>query len=307
MQYLVFTFLLVSLFLAAGARAGVYIIRPSAGSTCRGGEECTLQWMDDGQSPLLSAFGPSTAGLYTGQMKLVQPLGDVDTSGSRSFTFTVDPRAGPNSDDYYIALASKSLGEMAWSPFFRMTNMEGSFDSPLPSSAIPSLSTLSPPQSSSTTILPTITVGTLSTLPLSISSTSIGPVASTSSSTTPSPSNSLAPSSSATPATPSSTTEFASPSSTSLSTPSTPSTSIPLASPQATNVSPAPASTDVVEAISSRFVTSTLSPSSEPTASSANSNSSSNAASTLLRGSSLSSPLFVGAITLSLSFVVSFL
>ncbi|KAF7439957.1 hypothetical protein PC9H_000294 [Pleurotus ostreatus] len=304
MQYLVFTFLLVSLFLAAGARAGVYIIRPSAGSTCRGGEECTLQWMDDGQSPLLSAFGPSTAGLYTGQMKLVQPLGDVDTSGSRSFTFTVDPRAGPNSNDYYIALASKSLGEMAWSPFFRMSNMEGSFDSPLPSSAIPSLSTLSPPQSSSTTILPTITVGTLNTLPLSISSTSIEPAASSSSSTTPNPSDSSAPSSSATPATPSSTTGFASPSSTSISTPSTPT---PLASLQATNVSPAPASTDVVEAISSRFVTSTLSPSSEPTASSANSNSSSNAASTLLRGSSLSSPLCVGAITLLVSFVVSLL
>ncbi|KAF4603126.1 hypothetical protein EYR38_003531 [Pleurotus pulmonarius] len=273
MQYLIFTFLL----LAAGARAGVYITRPSAGSTCRGGEQCTLQWMDDGQSPLLSAFGPSTAGLYTGQMKLVQPLGDVDTSGSRSFAFTVDPRAGPNSNDYYIALVSKSLGEMAWSPFFSMTNMDGSFDLPLPSSAIPSLSTLSPPQSSSTTILPTITVGTLSTLPVaSTSSDSLSPSSPATPTTSPATSPATPAASSGTPtSTPSSSTKLTS---TSSSTPSTPPTSTPSTLPQATNTTPAPASTDVVGATSSRFVTATVSPSPDPTAGPASANSSSNAA-----------------------------
>jgi len=43
------------------------VIQPSQGSTCRGGESCTITWLDDGSRPLLSAIGVSTVGLFTGK------------------------------------------------------------------------------------------------------------------------------------------------------------------------------------------------------------------------------------------------
>ncbi|KAJ8515132.1 hypothetical protein ONZ45_g7411 [Pleurotus djamor] len=133
------TWLLV-LILATVANAGIYVVRPSAGSTCRGGQDCQLQWLDDGTSPLLSAIGSCTVGLYFGSQQLVQPLGTVDVSGRRSFTFQVNPQAGPNSDKYYIALVSESLkvngtSATAWSPFFRLIRSAIAFFSFLPDNA----------------------------------------------------------------------------------------------------------------------------------------------------------------------------
>ena len=43
------------------------VIQPFKGSTCHGGESCTISWIDDGSRPLLSAIGVSTVGLYTGE------------------------------------------------------------------------------------------------------------------------------------------------------------------------------------------------------------------------------------------------
>ncbi len=39
---------------------------PASGSTCHGGEECTVQWLDNGAAPLLASFGVCSVGLYTG-------------------------------------------------------------------------------------------------------------------------------------------------------------------------------------------------------------------------------------------------
>lgn len=49
------------------SRGSFQVIQPSQGSTCRGGESCTITWLDDGSRPLLSAIGVSTVGLYTGK------------------------------------------------------------------------------------------------------------------------------------------------------------------------------------------------------------------------------------------------
>ncbi|KAL0946226.1 hypothetical protein HGRIS_012485 [Hohenbuehelia grisea] len=170
LQLLVCSFLVFVL--AANVNAELYVVDPTSGSTCRGGEDCTVTWLDDGTSPLLTAIGPCNVGLYTGNQQLVQQLGPVVVSSSRSLTFKVNPKAGPNSDRYYVAfvattarLNNSDSPYIGFSPFFRLNNMSGSFASPLPSSSFATPSTRP-----STTQLSTITVGRPST-PLASSST----------------------------------------------------------------------------------------------------------------------------------------
>ncbi|KIM41564.1 hypothetical protein M413DRAFT_151075 [Hebeloma cylindrosporum] len=147
--------------------AGLYVIQPSQGSTCRGGESCTITWLDDGSRPLLSAIGLSTVGLYTGKQKLVQRIVPVDVTSTHSITFKPNPAAGPNSDSYYIAITSTTLKGndstpySGFSPFFSLVGMSGSFDKPLPAatSNIPIPASLTRPAASGTT--KTITVGTV--------------------------------------------------------------------------------------------------------------------------------------------------
>ncbi|KAG5723896.1 hypothetical protein E4T56_gene9821 [Termitomyces sp. T112] len=166
------TFALVSAFfflqLALLVDAGIYVIKPEANSTCHGGQRCTIQWLDDGIRPLLAAAGVCTFGLYTGTMQLVQTIPPVDVSATRSISFKPIPAAGPNSDSYYIGIISITAKENssesyeAFSPFFSIDQMTGSFDSPL-SEATSTIPITSSVFSRSTTHLSTITVGTLLT------------------------------------------------------------------------------------------------------------------------------------------------
>ncbi|KAF8980383.1 hypothetical protein BDQ17DRAFT_1212269, partial [Cyathus striatus] len=64
------------------------VVNPRSGNTCHGGQPCTVEWVDDGLSPLLPAIGVCTVGLYAGQQQLVQSIEPVDVSLVRSFTFT---------------------------------------------------------------------------------------------------------------------------------------------------------------------------------------------------------------------------
>ncbi|KAF5384105.1 hypothetical protein D9615_003345 [Tricholomella constricta] len=191
------------------ADAGVYVLKPEARSKCHGGKACTIEWLDDGIQPLLSAAGLCTFGLYTGKQKLVQALPPADVSLIHSVTFKPNPAAGPNSDAYYIGIISTTFKDnssapyIAFSPFFSIDDMTGSFDNPLPeaTSAILIPSSFTPSTSGSgtrtatshsTTTLSTITVGTLSTsLPPLPTPTSTKPATtqtSSSSSTAPLPS-----------------------------------------------------------------------------------------------------------------------
>ncbi|KXN93287.1 hypothetical protein AN958_00211, partial [Leucoagaricus sp. SymC.cos] len=130
---------------------------------------------DDGQSPLLSAIGVCSVGLYTGKQQLVQTIAPVDVSQSHSLTFTPNAAAGPDSNTYYISFISTSakqnpsLPYAAFSPFFQLDGMKGSFDLPNPSAtqSIPIPTSLTTggqsTNSNSGDVLSTITVGTLST------------------------------------------------------------------------------------------------------------------------------------------------
>ncbi|KAL0570646.1 hypothetical protein V5O48_011313 [Marasmius crinis-equi] len=164
--------LLVALEAIVSVEAALYVINPQEGSTCHGGEECTVEWLDDGSRPLLSTIGVATIGLYTGNQQLVQRIDAVDVSKVQSLRFTPIPGAGPDSDAYYIAFSSTTFSEngtefLSFSPFFKLDQMSGSFSSALDSATssleIPSSLTASTDGTASSTPLSTITVGTLST------------------------------------------------------------------------------------------------------------------------------------------------
>ncbi|KAH9169542.1 hypothetical protein EDB89DRAFT_1854416, partial [Lactarius sanguifluus] len=73
------------------------VINPTTRSVCHGGKPCLVQWLDDGQNPLLATMGPCHVGLFSGNEKLIQQIEPVDVSTSLSLTFTPSPNAGPNS------------------------------------------------------------------------------------------------------------------------------------------------------------------------------------------------------------------
>ncbi|KAF8624693.1 hypothetical protein AX17_007024 [Amanita inopinata Kibby_2008] len=147
---------LFALKVALIVRAEIYVTKPTAGSTCHGEQPCTVEWLDDGNSPLLSAIGPTRVGLYTGNQQLLQSIQPVDVSKTHSFTFVPNPKAGPNSDAYYISFTPVSgnvdgKSYSGFSPFFALDNMSGSFSSPnsgaTSSSPIPSSSGSNPTNS----------------------------------------------------------------------------------------------------------------------------------------------------------------
>ncbi|KAF9531374.1 hypothetical protein CPB83DRAFT_101458 [Crepidotus variabilis] len=145
--------------------AGLYVISPSDGSECVANQPCTVTWLDDGRQPLLTAVGVSTIGLYTGRQRLVQSITPVDVSTVHSLTFQPNPAAGPNDGGYYIAIQStefktnNSMPYTSFSPFFRLSGMTGSFDSPLPAATSPIPIPPSLTQIPSSSATSTITVG----------------------------------------------------------------------------------------------------------------------------------------------------
>ncbi|KAJ7058196.1 hypothetical protein C8F01DRAFT_1149912 [Mycena amicta] len=181
---------LLALESATLAHAGLYFIQPASGSTCTGGFPCTVSWLDDGNSPLLPDIGTVTAGLYTGQLQLVQTLPPVDTADILSYQFTPIPAAGPNSKTYYLAFTSTKLktngtNYTGFSPFFTLEGMSGSFSSPL-SGATSTIAIASTVTNHPGSIIPTtITVGSVDTsFPTPTHSTTSKPISSSSTSST---------------------------------------------------------------------------------------------------------------------------
>ncbi|KAG7095803.1 hypothetical protein E1B28_006503 [Marasmius oreades] len=170
--------LLVALEAIVSVQASLYVIKPRQGDTCHGGEECIVEWLDDGTRPLLSSIGVTTIGLYTGTQQLVQNIPAVDVSEVQSFKFTPTPEAGPDSDTYYIAFSSTIFKQngtsyLSFTPSFKLDRMTGSFSAPLDSATSPLEipSSLTASTEAQTSSLSTVTVGTLSTslLPLDTS------------------------------------------------------------------------------------------------------------------------------------------
>ncbi|KAF8273585.1 hypothetical protein EI94DRAFT_1563548, partial [Lactarius quietus] len=73
------------------------VINPTTQTVCHGGEPCPVEWLDDGQNPLLITMGPCYVALYSGNEELIQQIDPVDVSTSHSLIFTPSPNAGPNS------------------------------------------------------------------------------------------------------------------------------------------------------------------------------------------------------------------
>ncbi|OCH88717.1 hypothetical protein OBBRIDRAFT_836368 [Obba rivulosa] len=88
--------LLVLFSLALSVQATIFVTSPASGGTCSGGSSCTVEWVDNGEAPLLSTIGPCFVGLYNGNDVLVQQIEPVDVANLHSLTFTPDPNAGPS-------------------------------------------------------------------------------------------------------------------------------------------------------------------------------------------------------------------
>ncbi|EKM78485.1 hypothetical protein AGABI1DRAFT_129593 [Agaricus bisporus var. burnettii JB137-S8] len=165
-------FLILALDAITLVNAGLYVVKPLLGSTCHAGKPCTVDWLDDGTNPLLTAIGVVDVGLYHGKQQLVQTIRPVNVATVHSLTFTPIPEAGPNSDSYYLSLVSTSLSQnasqpyAAFSSFFRLDGMTGSFDTPnsaaTTSFPVPSSVATSGKPLPTDTVLSTITVGVIS-------------------------------------------------------------------------------------------------------------------------------------------------
>ncbi|KAJ7223176.1 hypothetical protein GGX14DRAFT_657543 [Mycena pura] len=133
-----FSTILATLLALDVVHAALFFIQPANGSTCTGGSPCTISWQDDGVAPRLSAIDVVNAGLYHGKQQLVQAIPPVDVSTNLSTLFTPNPKAGANSDLYYIAFVSTTAkvngtNYVGFSPFFTLNGMSGSFSAPLAS------------------------------------------------------------------------------------------------------------------------------------------------------------------------------
>ncbi|KAH9829578.1 uncharacterized protein C8Q71DRAFT_789964 [Rhodofomes roseus] len=190
------------------ASASIYVNNPTSTAVCYGGQPCTVTWLDDGQTPLLSEIGACYVGLYNGNRDLIQQIDPVNVASQHSFTFTPDATAGPDSSSYYVNFTSVELMVNSTSHYaqysadFTLANMSGDLASPVASDtaaiAVPSsiLSLSSNPIGSTSTITYSYT-GSYSSLAVPSISTSTGATSRLSTSRTPS-STSASSSSSAT-------------------------------------------------------------------------------------------------------------
>ncbi|KJA17829.1 hypothetical protein HYPSUDRAFT_46016 [Hypholoma sublateritium FD-334 SS-4] len=130
---------LVVLATVSTAFANVYVTSPVATSTFAAGQQSTITWQDDGNSPSLSSFGPSKISIYAGnaqQQTILQSLSNsTDVSQVSQLPFTPDPTIGPNSAQYFIRFESLSLADatqpqfpaLAFSARFTLSGMTGTF------------------------------------------------------------------------------------------------------------------------------------------------------------------------------------
>ncbi|KAE8224731.1 hypothetical protein CF319_g2433 [Tilletia indica] len=143
-------FTTATLFLAAAlialtaqpALANIEVHSPVAATKAKGGEKLDVEWVDDGKTPTLKNYGDVNIFLCTGsstvQYKLQELKAGVKntrTSGS----WEIDPKAGPNSDKYFLRFEGTNLGAagvppMAFSARFTLSGMTGTWNSTITNS-----------------------------------------------------------------------------------------------------------------------------------------------------------------------------
>ncbi|KAF8843538.1 hypothetical protein BDN67DRAFT_860746, partial [Paxillus ammoniavirescens] len=185
-----FRSVLVPLALAASALANLYITSPIATTTFTAGQQATISWQDNGQSPTLFQFGNATFAIYVGNAIQQTPLQtivtNVNVSTTSSLVFTPDGTIGPDSSEYFVRVTSLTFmdptqpqfPQEAFSAKFTMTGMTGTFNSSIQaqidgqSTAPIGAKTTSGPSSSisaakTTSVSATTTKATASALPSS--------------------------------------------------------------------------------------------------------------------------------------------
>ncbi|KAG2081506.1 hypothetical protein BD769DRAFT_742537 [Suillus cothurnatus] len=160
--------LLVSTRLAL-VQAGVYVTSPVQSTVWTGGQSYEVDWVDDGQSPLLSAIGECNVALYNSDDVLVQSLPSVNVADATSLSFTPNPSAGGNGG-YYVVFTSTSGDYTSWSGDFTLNGMSGSGSSSVvgsstvsggTSTGAPSTTPTSPTTTSASSSVPsTVSAGT---------------------------------------------------------------------------------------------------------------------------------------------------
>lgn len=130
---------IVAVALAKSTFAAVAFTSPTASIGFTGGQLANIQWMDDGNAPALTAYGPCNLSIFAGnaaqQSSILLVTSGIDPSNPTSFSFTPDPSIGPNSDQYFIRLESLTnkdpsnplLPLLAFSHTFTMSGMTGTF------------------------------------------------------------------------------------------------------------------------------------------------------------------------------------
>ncbi|KAG1740499.1 uncharacterized protein EDB91DRAFT_1132823 [Suillus paluster] len=187
-------------------QAAIYVTDPVQSTVCSGGQGCQVEWVDDGQSPLLDSIGECTVGLYNGEMLLAQSLTSVNVATTNSFSFTPNPSAGANGA-YYLVFTSNGITYQGWSGTFTLNGMtgttggsSGSATSGTSTTVVTSTSVLSS-GSPTSTITDTSTTATTLTTPTSsgtlTSSTATAPTSVTTTHTTTTSSATTTPSSGA--------------------------------------------------------------------------------------------------------------
>ncbi|KAI0649825.1 hypothetical protein C8Q79DRAFT_923304 [Trametes meyenii] len=118
----------------------VFMTSPVGSTSWAAGQQVTISWKDDGQSPSLPEFGPSKVSVYVGsqtQQTLIQEIvPSVDVSTTSSIVFTPDGSKGENGAYYFIRIESLALKDKAnpqfpaeaFSAKYTMTGMTGTFD-----------------------------------------------------------------------------------------------------------------------------------------------------------------------------------
>jgi len=124
---------------APAVLAAPYFTSPIGTTSCTGGQPCTVSWKDDGNVPLLAAYGDCTIGVYAGsqnEQSLMQAISPANAASTASVIFTVDPGMGENSNAYFIKMISTTAADptqptykaTAYSAMFTLTGMTGTFN-----------------------------------------------------------------------------------------------------------------------------------------------------------------------------------
>jgi len=150
---MLFHFSLTLLACAASARATIAPTSPIATTVCIGNNICTISWVDDGATPSVASFGPTSLGLYVGsttQQTLVQSLGTVSRPDrTTSINVNINANSGPDGSFYFIRFQSNSATLngaplQAFSSSFTLAGMTGQLSAAASAQIVGLVSTSSP-------------------------------------------------------------------------------------------------------------------------------------------------------------------